>query len=124
MTIPAKRNLSADFAGFRDCWSPRIAGEVNDTHIKLVKLEGAFAWHHHAHEDELFLVHKGRLRMKFRDGDVVLEPDEFIIVPRGVEHCPVAEDGVCEVMLVEPKSTLNTGTIESERTVHAPALLD
>lgn len=114
--IPGKINIAEAFAGFSETWSPRIAGQVNDTHIKLVKLQGEFVWHSHEVEDELFLVTKGRLVMKFRDRDVTLEAGEFIIVPAGVEHCPVAEDG-CEVMLVEPAGTLNTGDVENERTV-------
>ena len=111
-----KVNLAAAFARFSDHWSPKIAGEINDSHVKLVKLKGEFVWHHHEHEDELFLVVKGRLLMRFRDRDVWLEPGEFIIVPKGVEHLPVAPDE-CEVLLLEPKTTLNTGNVVNERTV-------
>ncbi|HSK38445.1 MAG TPA: cupin domain-containing protein [Arenibaculum sp.] len=111
-----KVNLAEAFASFSEHWSPRIAGEVNDSHVKLAKLEGEFIWHHHEHEDELFLVVKGRLLMRFRDREVWLEPGEFIVVPRGVEHMPVAP-GECEVVLIEPKTTLNTGNVGGERTV-------
>ena len=113
----AKKNLADGFATFREPWSPRVAGEINDMQIKLAKLEGAFVWHSHAAEDELFLVVSGRLRMEFRDQEAqVLEPGEFIIVPRGTEHRPVAEEA-CEVVLLEPKTTLNTADVVNERTV-------
>lgn len=98
------KNLDQSFAKFSDTWNPRIAGQVNDMHIKLAKLEGEFIWHHHEVEDELFFVHKGKLMMKFRDRDEIINEGEFIIVPHGVEHCPVAIDGMCEVMLIEPAS--------------------
>lgn len=110
------KNLDQSFAKFSDTWSPRIAGQVNDMHIKLVKLEGKFIWHHHKIEDELFFVHKGRLMMKFRDRDEIINEGEFIIVPHGVEHCPVAVDGICEILLLEPSSTLNTGNVVDDRT--------
>lgn len=113
----APKNLTKSFGKFKETWSPRIAGQVNDMHIKLVKLEGEFVWHHHDVEDELFFVHSGRLLMKFRDRDEVINPGEFIIVPHGVEHCPVALDGVCEVMLVEPATTVNTGNADDDRKV-------
>jgi mannose-6-phosphate isomerase-like protein (cupin superfamily) len=111
-----KVNLAHALARFSDCWSPKIVGEVNDTQIKVVKLKGEFVWHHHDAEDELFLVLGGRMTMRFRDRDVLLETGEMIVVPRGVEHLPVADE-VCEVLLVEPKTTLNTGNVVSERTV-------
>lgn len=111
-----KVNLAEKFGQIENFWSPRIAGDVNGTQVKLVKLQGEFVWHHHEKEDELFLVVKGRLRMRLRDGEVVLEPGEFLVVPRGVEHCPVAEEET-HVVLVEPGSTLNTGNVENERTV-------
>ena len=114
-----KINLAEAFATFDDHWSPRIAGEINDFHVKLVKLAGRFDWHHHRDEDELFLVVKGRLRMGLRTGDVDLEPGEFIVVPHGVEHCPEALTEECEVLLLEPKTTLNTGEAVTERTVSA-----
>lgn len=114
---PRKVSLGAAFAGFREAWSPRVGGEVNGFQIKLVKLRGAFEWHSHAVEDELFLVHTGLLRMEFRDGAVDLTPGEFIIVPHGVEHRPSALGPECEVILFEPDTTVNTGEVESERTV-------
>ena len=109
-------NLEEKFGRFSDYCNPRILGEVNDCHVKAVKLKGEFIWHHHENEDELFLVVKGTLRMKFRDHEVVVREGEFIIVPRGAEHCPVADEEV-HVVLIEPKSTLNTGNITNERTV-------
>ena len=111
-----KVNLSEKFGLFQDHWSPKIAGELNDCYVKLVKLQGEFIWHHHENEDELFLVVKGKLTIRLRDGQVELQPGEFVIIPKGVEHLPVAEKEV-HVMLLEPKSTLNTGNVESERTV-------
>lgn len=112
----APKNLNQSFAKFSETWSPRIAGQVNNMHIKLVKLEGKFIWHHHETEDELFFVHKGKLMMKFRDRDEIINEGEFIIVPHGVEHCPVAVDGICEVLLLEPSSTVNTGNVVDDRT--------
>ena len=111
-----KVNLAEAFARFQDPWNPRIAGQVNGTALKLVRLEGAFDWHHHETEDEMFLVVAGRLRMKLRDGDVELDPGEFLIVPAGVEHCPEAIGEGCQVLLVEPETTLNTGTEVTART--------
>jgi mannose-6-phosphate isomerase-like protein (cupin superfamily) len=111
-----KINLAEKFRLFADLWSPKIVGEVNDIHIKLVKLRGEFVWHHHDEEDELFLVVKGKLLIKLRDRDIWLEEGEFVIIPRGVEHLPVAPEEV-QVLLVEPKSTLNTGNVRSDRTV-------
>ena len=111
-----KVNLAEKLALFDERWSPKIVAELNDSLVKVVKLEGEFVWHHHDDEDELFLVVSGRLRMQLRDGDVVLEPGELIVVPRGVEHCPVAEEET-HVVLIEPKTTLNTGNVRGERTV-------
>ncbi|HEX9828946.1 MAG TPA: cupin domain-containing protein [Bacteroidota bacterium] len=111
-----KVNLAQKFSLFNDHWSPKIAGELNDSHVKLVKFKGEFVWHHHENEDELFFVHKGRFCMKLRDGEVWVEEGEFIIIPKGVEHKPFAEEEV-EVMLLEPKTTLNTGNVKNERTV-------
>jgi mannose-6-phosphate isomerase-like protein (cupin superfamily) len=111
-----KVNLSEKFGLFHDHWSPKIAGEVNDSHVKLVKLQGEFVWHHHENEDELFLVVKGRLTVKLRDGAIELGPGEFVIIPKGVEHMPVAAEEV-HVLLLEPKSTLNTGNVRNDRTV-------
>jgi mannose-6-phosphate isomerase-like protein (cupin superfamily) len=109
-------NLREKFRKFDDYWNPRVIGELNDCHLKAVKLKGEFVWHHHDNEDELFLVVKGTLRMKFRDREAIVKEGEFIIVPRGVEHLPVADEEV-HVLLLEPKSTLNTGNIVNERTV-------
>lgn len=111
-----KVNLADKLQQFMDCWSPKIVGEINDAHVKLVKLQGEFVWHHHDAEDELFLVIQGRLRMRLRDGDILVDPGEFLVVPRGVEHCPVAEVET-HVLLLEPKSTLNTGNVRNERTI-------
>lgn len=114
-----KKSLDRAFGTFEDTWSPRVAGQINDMQIKLVKLEGDFAWHFHHDEDELFLVHRGRMLMKFRDREEIIEEGEFIVVPRGVEHCPVALSDRCEVVLLEPATTLNTGTASDDaRTVH------
>jgi len=115
-----KKNLEEKFSRINDYWNPRIAGEINDSQVKLAKIKGEFDWHHHTNEDELFLVIKGRLLMKLKDGDIHLEKGEFIIIPKGVEHKPVAEEEV-QLLLIEPKSTLNTGNIENEKTVKNPA---
>jgi mannose-6-phosphate isomerase-like protein (cupin superfamily) len=109
-------NLAETFARFTDRWSPKIVGELNDCQVKLVKLEGEFVWHAHSAEDELFLVVAGRLRMCFRDREVVVMPGEFVIVPRGVEHLPIA-DLETHVLLLEPTSTINTGDAGGARTV-------
>ena len=110
-------NLADKFTRFDAYWSPKIVGAINDMHVKLVKLTGEFVWHHHEKEDELFLVVKGRLRMQLRDGDREVGPGEFIIVPRGTEHCPLALTDEVHVLLLGPKSTLNTGNVVNERTV-------
>ena len=109
-------NLKDKFDLFSDYWNPHILGDLNDSQIKAVKLKGEFVWHHHDNEDELFLVVKGTLRMKFCDREAIIREGEFVIVPRGVEHCPVADEEV-HLVLMEPKSTLNTGNISNERTV-------
>jgi mannose-6-phosphate isomerase-like protein (cupin superfamily) len=114
--MPDKINLAEAFSGFSDYYNPRIAGDINDMQIKLVRLKGEFMWHHHEQEDELFLVVRGKLLMRFRDKDVRIEAGEFIIVPHGVEHMPVSESEECEIVLLEPKSTLNTGNVVNERT--------
>ncbi len=111
-----KVNLIEKFALFSDYWSPKLVGEVNDFDVKLAKLKGEFVWHHHENEDELFLIHKGKLTIKLKDRDIELSAGEFFIVPRGVEHMPVAEEE-CQVLMLEPKSTLNTGNVRSEHTV-------
>jgi mannose-6-phosphate isomerase-like protein (cupin superfamily) len=114
--LPHSVNLAAKFRLFHDLWSPKIVGELNDHYVKLTKVKGEFVWHRHEAEDELFLVVKGRLLLRFRDGDVWVEEGEFAIVPRGVEHLPIAPEEA-HVMLLEPKSTLNTGDVRNERTV-------
>lgn len=114
--IAEKVNLAEAFARFEDRWSPKIAGELNDSYVKLVKVEGEFVWHHHQREDELFLVIKGRLLIRLRDRDLWLEEGEFVVIPAGVEHQPFAQ-GEAHVLLLEPKSTLNTGNVRGERTV-------
>lgn len=114
--MPEKINLAEKFALFTDRFSPKIVGELNDSYVKLVKVKGEFIWHHHENEDELFLVVKGALTIRLRDRDVELEENEFFIVPKGTEHMPVAQEEAW-VVLLEPKTTLNTGNVESERTV-------
>ncbi|HUO35596.1 MAG TPA: cupin domain-containing protein [Candidatus Acidoferrum sp.] len=109
-------NLREKFGKVKDFWSPKIVGELNDSYVKVVKLKGEFVWHHHDNEDELFLVIQGKLKMRFRDREEEIHPGEFIIVPKGVEHLPVAEEEV-HLVLLEPKTTLNTGNITNERTV-------
>jgi mannose-6-phosphate isomerase-like protein (cupin superfamily) len=114
-----KINLAQKLSLFEDHWNPRIAGELNGQHLKLVKFKGPFTWHHHENEDEMFLVVKGRFRMDYReegrDREVWIEEGEFIVVPRGVEHRPVADE-VCHVLLFEPATTLNTGNVEDSFT--------
>lgn len=109
-------NLKDKFNQFSGRWSPKIIGEFNDSYVKAAKLKGEFVWHHHDHEDELFLVVKGTLRMKFRDRESIVREGEFIVVPHGVEHLPVADEEV-HLVLIEPKTTLNTGNVTNERTV-------
>ena len=111
-----KVSLRSKFASFSSYWQPKIVGELNGQLVKVVKFKNEFVWHHHDHEDELFLVVKGRFRMEFRDRHVWLEEGEFLIVPRGIEHRPVADEEV-EVVLFEPATTLNTGNVRNERTV-------
>jgi mannose-6-phosphate isomerase-like protein (cupin superfamily) len=109
-------NIAEKFTQFSDQWSPKIVADLNDSHIKLAKIEGEFVWHHHEHEDEMFLIIKGTLHMQYRDRTVTAREGEFIVVPKGVEHCPKTE-GEVHIMLIEPKSTLHTGDTVSERTV-------
>ena len=109
-------NVTDKLSHITDHWNPWIAGELNDSYVKVVKLKGEFLWHHNDNEDELFFVIKGQLLMRLRDGDVVINPGEFLIGPRGVEHMPVAQEEV-HLMLLEPKTTLNTGNVRNERTV-------
>ena len=111
-----KVNVRDKLALFEEHWSPKVVGELNGQHVKLVKLLGEFVWHHHEEEDELFLVVEGRFRMEFRDRSVWIEEGELIVVPRGVEHRPVAEEEA-HVLLFEPASTLNTGNVRDELTV-------
>lgn len=111
-----KIDLADKLARIPDQWHPRIVAELNGQLVKLVKFQGPFVWHHHEHEDELFLVVRGRFRMELRDGVVDLGPGELIVVPRGVEHRPVADEAA-EVLLFEPATTLNTGNVRDERTL-------
>lgn len=108
--------MAEKFELFSDYWSPKIIGEVNDFYIKAVKVKGEFVWHQHETEDELFYVIKGRLRIRLRDGEIALDPGEFAVIPRTVEHLPVADEEV-HILLLEPKTTVNTGTTSSDRTV-------
>lgn len=112
----SKVNLAQKFAQFSDSWNPKIVGELNGQQVKLVRFQGPFVWHHHDQEDELFYVVAGRFRMEFRDRAEWIEQGEFIIVPHGVEHRPVA-DAEVQVMLFEPRTTLNTGNVRNERTL-------
>jgi mannose-6-phosphate isomerase-like protein (cupin superfamily) len=112
-------DLAEKLASFDERWSPRIVAALNGQHVKLAKLEGEFVWHSHAAEDELFLVLNGRLTIELRDGALVLGPGQMAVVPRGMEHRPVA-DGEVHVLLFEPAGTLNTGTVRNERTVEEP----
>lgn len=113
---PPVVNLASAFDRIDVPWSPRLAAELNGQHVRLARLRGEFIWHSHEHEDELFLVVSGSLRIEFRDGEVQLREGEMLVVPRGVEHRPVADDEAC-VLLFEPASTVNTGTVDDERTV-------
>ncbi|GJM45558.1 MAG: cupin [Gemmatimonadota bacterium] len=114
--------LQDALARFDEHWSPRILAELNGQHVKVAKLKGEFCWHSHPEEDELFLVLRGELTIRRRDGDVTLSEGEFLVVPRGVEHLPVAKEE-CHVLLFEPASTLNTGDVRNERTVDRPEIL-
>lgn len=100
---------------FNEYWSPKIVGDLNDSHVKLAKFKGEFVWHKHDNEDELFFIIKGTLLIKFRDQDVTLQEGEFLIIPKGIEHQPIAKEEV-HVMLIEPKSTLNTGNVQDALT--------
>ncbi len=111
-----KVNLAQKLALFSEHWKPKVVGKINDFHVKLVKFQGEFLWHHHDAEDELFLVIKGSMLMRFRDRDVTVGEGEFIIVPHGVEHMPVASEEA-HILLLEPATTLNTGNVQNERTV-------
>lgn len=117
-----KVNIAQKLALISEYWSPRIVGELNGQHVKLTKLKGDFIWHHHEHEDEMFLVIKGTLLMRLRDGDVTLNEGEFFVVPKGIEHQPVADEEV-HVLLFEPAGTLNTGNVRNERTLEKLKIL-
>jgi mannose-6-phosphate isomerase-like protein (cupin superfamily) len=120
--VVEKVNLRRKLELFHELWSPKIVGELNGQQVKLAKLQGEFTWHHHDAQDELFLVLKGRLTIKLPEQDIVLEEGEFLIVPRGVEHMPVAEEET-HVLLFEPAGTLNTGNVRNKRTVEEPQRL-
>jgi mannose-6-phosphate isomerase-like protein (cupin superfamily) len=111
-----KVNLAQKFGLFKEHWSPKIVGMLNDSYVKVAKLKGEFVWHRHESEDELFMVVKGQLLIRLRDRDIALQEGEFLVVPKGVEHLPVARDEV-QVVLIEPKTTVNTGNLRNERTV-------
>ena len=114
-----KVNIAEKLSRFGEPWAPRIVGELNGQHVKVAKMLGAFDWHHHENEDEMFLVVRGTFRMEFRDHNVELRQGEMLVVPKGVEHRPVADDE-CHVLLFEPISTLNTGNVKTDRTVEDP----
>jgi mannose-6-phosphate isomerase-like protein (cupin superfamily) len=113
-----KVNLAQKFSLFQEQWQPKIVGDLNDSYVKLARLKGEFVWHYHADEDELFLVIRGKLIIRLRDGEIQLDEGEFAIIPKGVEHLPVAADEV-QVLLIEPKTTKNTGNIDNERTTNS-----
>jgi len=112
-------NFAEKFAQFADQWSPRIVGQLNDLHVKVAKIQGEFVWHSHPDTDELFIVNKGRLVIHLRDREIPLKEGEMFVVPRGVEHKPVAEYE-CEIVMIEPAGTLNTGDVGGDLTVEAP----
>ena len=111
-----KVSITEKFALIADYYCPKVVGEINDSYVKLAKLKGEFPWHTHADEDEMFYIVNGELLLRFRDKDVMLRPGEFIIVPKGIEHMPIANDEV-HVMFIEPKSTVNTGMEINDRTL-------
>jgi mannose-6-phosphate isomerase-like protein (cupin superfamily) len=115
--VLTKINLDEKLGRFEDHWSPKIVADLNDSHVKLVKVQGEFVWHQHAGEDELFLILRGELTIELRDGSVTLGPGELVVIPRGVEHRPVAREEV-HLMLIEPKQIKHTGDTISDRTVH------
>ena len=117
--VMEKVNLEEKFGSFHERWSPKIIGAVNDCDVKIAKVEGEFVWHHHANEDEMFLVVKGRLHLRMHEGDVTLEEGEMFVVPKGVEHLPVAPEETW-ILMIEPRGTLNTGNVVNERTVAQP----
>lgn len=111
-----KVNLAEKFSMFNSLWEPKIVGELNNQHVKIAKLKGEFVWHNHENEDELFMVIKGHLTIKLRDGDVDLDEGELFIIPKGIEHMPAAENEV-HVLMFEPMSTVNTGNVDSDKTI-------
>lgn len=119
MAVQEKVNLRRKLASFTEHWRPRIVGELNGQHVKIAKIQGEFIWHRHDTEDELFLVLEGRLTIRLRDREVVLDPGEFLIVPAGIEHLPVAEEET-HILMFEPVSTVNTGSAGGPRTVPRP----
>ncbi|MCM3025862.1 cupin domain-containing protein [Bacillus safensis] len=119
----SKTNVQEKFLQINDYWNPRISGELNDSYIKMVKIKGEFIWHHHDDEDEMFFVCKGKLVIRFRDSEITLNEGEFIVIPKGIEHQPIAEEEV-HLLLIEPKTTLNTGNVINERTVSIPERID
>ena len=110
-----KVTLDKKFNLFSEQWKPKIIAELNDSHVKIAKLKGDFVWHRHEREDEMFLVMKGNLTIKLRDQNITLKPGELVVIPKGVEHKPVADEEV-QLMMIEPKTTLNTGNVQNERT--------
>lgn len=117
MSVPDVINLPEKFGLFSEQWSPKVVGELNGQQVKIARIGGEFVWHAHEHEDELFMVVRGQLRLRFRDGERLLNEGELIVVPRGVEHLPVAETPETWILMFEPASTVNTGTAGGERTV-------
>jgi mannose-6-phosphate isomerase-like protein (cupin superfamily) len=117
-----KVDLADALATFDEPWSPRIVGEVNDVQVQVVKARGDFVWHRHDGDSEAFIVLTGSLRVRLRGGDIDLGPGELLVIPPGVEHMPMSDEG-CEMILLEPRSTRNTGNVDSERTVHQPERL-
>ncbi|WP_309570941.1 cupin domain-containing protein [Deinococcus sp.] len=120
MSVPDVIRLQEKFDSFTEFWQPKVIGELNGQHVKLAKISGEFVWHQHEHEDELFMVTRGTLLMRFRDGEQRIGVGEIIIVPRGVEHLPVAETEEVWMLMFEPAGTLNTGNVVNERTVAQP----
>ena len=117
---PGTINLAEKFGKFTEQWSPKVVGQLNDLHIKIAKVQGEFVWHSHADTDEFFMVHKGQLTIRYRDGEAKLGPGDIHVVPKGVEHLPVAAEE-CEIIMIEPAGTLNTGDAGGDRTVEAPS---
>lgn len=119
----SKVNIQEKFSQINDYWNSRISGELNDSYMKMVKIKGEFIWHHHDDEDEMFFVWKGNLVIRFRDREIALNEGEFLVIPKGIEHQPIAEEEV-HLLLIEPKTTLNTGNVINERTVSIPERMD